>query len=181
MELFIIRHGETDYNLLGIVQGSRVNTDLNKTGLHQSTKFYEFYKDEGFEKVYTSKLNRSIQSVKAFIEMGIPWEQHEALNEINWGNTDGQKATVQEHAEYVETLKMWQEGKFENRMPGGESPMDVSLRQKVMVEKLKTDPYNKVLLCMHGRALRIFLCNLLDVSLTEMDNFEHSNLCLYRL
>lgn len=181
MELYIIRHGETDYNLLGIVQGSKVNTDLNLTGKTQSAKFYEFYKNEGFEKLYTSRLNRSIQSVQSFIDTGIVWEQYDALNEIDWGNTDGQKATVLEHAEYVETLKQWQLGAFDNKMPGGESPMDVSLRQKPVVELLKAETASKVLLCMHGRALRIFLCNLLDVSLKEMDNFEHSNLCLYKL
>jgi probable phosphoglycerate mutase len=181
MELFLIRHGETDYNLLGIVQGSRVNTDLNHTGKTQSAKFYEFFKDHGFEKVYTSKLNRSIQSVQSFIDLGVTWEQHEALNEIDWGNTDGQKATILEHAEYVETLKKWQRGDFETRMPGGESPIDVSMRQKPMVEILKKETASKVLVCMHGRAMRIFLCNLLGVSLTEMDNFEHGNLCLYKL
>jgi broad specificity phosphatase PhoE len=181
MEVYLIRHGETDYNLLGIVQGSRVNTDLNHTGKTQAQKFYEYYKNEGFEKLYTSKLNRAIQSVQQFIEDGLEWEQHEGLNEIDWGNNDGQKATILEHEEYVQTLKSWSRGNFGENMPGGESPLDVYNRQKPMVEKLKSDNYSKVLVCMHGRALRIFLCNILGLSLAEMENFEHSNLCLYKL
>jgi probable phosphoglycerate mutase len=38
-----------------------------------------------------------------------------------------------------------------------------------------------VLVAMHGRAIRILLTHLLDLPLSEMDAFSHSNLCLYRL
>jgi broad specificity phosphatase PhoE len=54
-ELYIIRHGETELNRLGIVQGRGVNTDLNDTGRAQAAAFYERYKDIPFQKIYTSK------------------------------------------------------------------------------------------------------------------------------
>jgi probable phosphoglycerate mutase len=38
-----------------------------------------------------------------------------------------------------------------------------------------------VLVCMHGRAIRILLCMLLNHPLKAMDTFEHENLCLYLL
>ena len=34
---------------------------------------------------------------------------------------------------------------------------------------------------MHGRAMRILLCWLTNRPLAQMDYFEHSNLCLYKL
>ena len=34
---------------------------------------------------------------------------------------------------------------------------------------------------MHGRAMRILLCQLLKYPLRCMDQFEHQNLCLYQL
>ena len=37
----------------------------------------------------------------------------------------------------------------------------------------------RILVCMHGRAMRILICQLLNKPLTEMDNFFHTNLCLY--
>jgi broad specificity phosphatase PhoE len=40
---------------------------------------------------------------------------------------------------------------------------------------------NTVLVCMHGRAIRILLCILLNYPLKSMDMFEHENLCLYLL
>ncbi len=38
-----------------------------------------------------------------------------------------------------------------------------------------------VLVAMHGRAMRILLCWLTNQPLSHMDQFEHSNLCLYKL
>jgi probable phosphoglycerate mutase len=45
-EFFIIRHGETDFNLQGIVQGRGVDPSLNETGRRQANQFYEYYKNE---------------------------------------------------------------------------------------------------------------------------------------
>lgn len=181
MEIYLIRHGETDYNLQGIVQGSSVNTSLNQTGKTQAQKFFEAYQNTHFDKVYTSTLNRAIESVQGFINKGISWEKHDALNEINWGNSDGQKVNIKEHAEYMNTLKLWQNGEYHMRMPGGESPLDVKNRQTQFLNLLQNVPLQRVLICMHGRAMRIFLCNLLNLNLNQMEGFEHSNLCLYTL
>jgi hypothetical protein len=34
---------------------------------------------------------------------------------------------------------------------------------------------------MHGRAMRVFLTTIFDEPLVNMDNYEHSNLCLYKI
>ena len=43
-ELFILRHGETNQNLNGIVQGSGIDSDLNHSGYAQGAAFFEKYK-----------------------------------------------------------------------------------------------------------------------------------------
>ena len=70
----MIRHGETEYNRQGIVQGSGIDADLNETGRNQAEAFYQKYKDIPFDKVYTSALVRTHQTVEKFIEAGIPHE-----------------------------------------------------------------------------------------------------------
>lgn len=40
---------------------------------------------------------------------------------------------------------------------------------------------NTILVCMHGRAIRSFLCLLLNQPLSKMEEFYHTNLCLYVL
>jgi broad specificity phosphatase PhoE len=181
-KIYIIRHGQTDFNLQGIVQGSGVDSSLNQTGRAQARAFFEMYKYVAFDKVYTSLLRRTTESVKDFIGLGIPQEKLEGLNEISWGTNEGQKITPEEDAYYHWMLKQWQNGNTAERIKGGESPEDVVLRQRVAINQFMSHEEEKtILICMHGRAMRILLCELLNYPLKSMDVFEHQNLCLYQL
>lgn len=166
----------------GIVQGSGIDSALNQLGMDQARAFYECYGNHGFDKVYTSSLQRSIQSVKSFIAAGISHEPHPGLNEINWGNKEGTKITIEEDAYYQSLLKQWQNNVTSLQIEGGESPEDVARRQRPVLDLiLGRREERKILVCMHGRAIRILLCQLLNYPLSAMDIFEHSNLGLYKL
>ena len=180
-KIYLVRHGQTEYNKKGIVQGSAVNSSLNDRGKAQAQAFYNAYKDIPFDVVYTSALNRSIESVQAFIDQPIPHFIRPGLNEISWGEMDGKVATSTEHNEYKDLLARWQQGDIEFKMWGGESPVDVQKRQHPVVQEILQVPYDTILLCMHGRAMRILLSWLTGVELTKMDQFDHGNLCLYIL
>jgi len=181
-KIYIIRHGQTDFNLQGIVQGSGVDSSLNETGRAQARAFFDKYKDIGFDKIYTSALKRTRESVQDFIAGGIPHEPLSGLNEISWGSKEGQRITPEEDAYYHWMLKEWQRGNTSERITGGESPNDVVLRQRPALDYIMSKDNEKtILVCMHGRAMRILLCELLNYPLKSMDMFEHHNLCLYQL
>jgi broad specificity phosphatase PhoE len=181
-KVYLVRHGQTDFNLKSIVQGSGVDTDLNELGLKQADAFYEFYKHIPFDKIYTSALKRSQQSVKRFIDLGIPYDSLVGLNEISWGTKEGHRVTAQEDEYYHYMLAQWQTGNTTLRIQGGESPDDVVKRMKPAVDYIMRNRDEKtILICMHGRAIRILLCYLLNYPLRCMDMFEHANLCLYTL
>lgn len=181
-KIYIIRHGQTDFNLRGIVQGSGVDSSLNETGRAQAHAFFEAYQHIPFDKIYTSKLRRTRESVKDFIELGIPNEALGGLNEISWGSKEGQEITPEEDEYYHWMLQQWQLGNTAERIEGGESPEDVVKRQRVAIDRFMSNKSEKtILICMHGRAMRILLCQLLNYPLKSMDLFEHKNLCLYRL
>ena len=181
-QLYLLRHGQTDFNVQGIVQGSGIDSDLNARGRGQAAQFWAAYKDTPFARVYTSRLKRTQQSVQQFIEKGIPHEAHMALNEISWGTREGSRITPQEDAEYGRVLDAWKAGDDHARLPGGESPAEVAARQRPFSELLQSRPQDElVLVCLHGRALRVLLCQLMGYPLRCMDGFEHQNLCLYKL
>lgn len=181
-KIYIIRHGQTDFNLQGIVQGSGVDSSLNSTGQAQARAFFEMYRDVPYDKIYTSALKRTKESVQDFISMGIPHESLTGLNEISWGSKEGQRITPEEDAYYHWMLKEWQSGNTAERIEGGESPNDVVLRQRPAIDYILSKEDEKtILICMHGRAMRILLCELLNYPLKSMDMFEHQNLCLYQL
>jgi len=180
--IYLIRHGETEYNRLGIVQGCGVDASLNAKGERQARAFFNAYEDVAFDKIYTSALKRSIESVQQFIDLGIPWEAHAGLNEISWGDKDGVIANQQDNNEYYDIIRAWNVGQVDKCIEGGESPLDIVSRQKPVIEKIiKREEEQKILICMHGRAMRILLCTLLNKSLKNMDHFKHQNLGLYLL
>ncbi len=181
-KIYLIRHGQTDFNLKGYVQGSGVDSDLNQTGIDQAAKFFNGYKDIPFKKVYTSILKRSIQSVQLFIDKGIPHEAYEGLNEINWGNKDGKEVSFRDNTYYWGMVKRWREGELDFKPDGGESPLDVEEKQKIVMNIiLSRKEEDTILICMHGRAIRILLSSILHQDLRLMDSFHHDNLGLYVL
>lgn len=179
--IYIIRHGETELNRLGIVQGSGVDADLNKKGVEQAAKFYAYYKQHPFKKVITSALKRTHQSVAQFIQDGLPHVVLGELNEISWGDFEGLPQSEEQMKVYWSMLNRWQEGELHAKIPNGESPLELQERQKLVKKYLLQETDDTILICMHGRAMKSFLCLLLDKPLTEMEKFQHSNLCLYVL
>ena len=51
---------------MGIVQGRGMDTELNEKGRAQAEAFYQAYKDVPFDKIYTSTLKRTHQTVQNF-------------------------------------------------------------------------------------------------------------------
>ena len=181
-KIFLIRHGQTEYNKNGMVQGSGIDAPLNAKGRWQAEQFWEHYKDYPFEKVYTSALIRTHQTVARFIEKGIPHVEFEGLNEINWGTKEGKKTTTEDHDDYMRVTKAWQNGELHIKIEGGESPLDLKKKQEVVLDFLKNEEEAEhILICMHGRAMRILLCLMTECSISEMDKFEHNNTSLYLL
>jgi len=181
-ELFIVRHGETDYNLNKIVQGSGIDASLNDKGRAQAKAFYEAHKNVAFDKVYISNLKRTAESVRQFIDDGIPYERLVGLNEISWGAREGVPFDNETNRYYYGILEKWQQGETTLPVEDGESPEQVAIRQRVAMRHIMSQPNeHKVLICMHGRAMRILLAHLFNYPLSNMDIFEHRNLGLYRL
>jgi broad specificity phosphatase PhoE len=180
--LYIVRHGQTDLNKQGIVQGRGRDTDLNDEGRRQAQQFYAAYKDVPFDKIYISKLKRTQQSIQPFIDLGLPYEKLEGLDELAWGIYEGQPATPENKAAFFDLMRAWVAGKLDIKFEGGESPNEVKARQLQALETIMSHREEKnVLICMHGRALRLLLCILTNQPLTQMDTFPHQNLVLYKV
>lgn len=180
-KIYLIRHGQTEFNRQGIVQGSGIDAPLNELGRQQAEAFYQAYSHLNFEKIYTSDLIRTHQSVKSFLAKGIDQVALPGLNEIDWGEKEGQKVDYGNDDYFNQVIKAWRSGNTSLKVTGGESPEDVAARQQVALDRIFKDPEELVLISMHGRAIRIILCVLLDHPLEQMDDFPHDNLGLYRL
>ncbi|MCF0054477.1 histidine phosphatase family protein [Dyadobacter sp. CY356] len=180
--IYLIRHGETDLNRRGVVQGSGVDSMLNEWGEAQAAAFFNAYQHVPFDKIYTSNLQRTHQSVRGFIKQGIPHESYAGLNEISWGLREGKEPNTGDIGYYRDLVLAWKAGDFDSAAEGGESPIQVRDRQIPVVETILSRPHERnILIAMHGRAMRVLLTILFNQSLIHMDDYEHSNLCLYRI
>ena len=144
MRLYLIRHGETEYNKLGLIQGSEVDSDLNEIGIQQSDLFYDFYKNINIEKIYVSGLKRTYQTVRRFIENGVPYEKFNEFNEISWGVNQGKNDDLKEYKKLTDS---WKKGLLNNKFNKGESPNEMIIRLMTGVEKIIKENYDNVLIC----------------------------------
>jgi len=179
--IYFIRHGETDYNRQGIVQGSGVDSSLNKLGRAQAQAFHDYYTEVNFEIVFTSTLQRTHQTVAPFVENGLKWEKWKEINEMNWGIFEGQKYKPSMRGYYKRMVGQWAKGNYKARLEGGESAAELSSRLNLFLDHLKTRPEEMVLVCSHGRSLRCLLCLIKGQHLREMEGYKHSNTGLFKV
>lgn len=165
-----------------MVQGAGIDASLNDTGVAQADLFFDKYQDIDFDKIYVSNLRRTKESVMHFIDNGVPYETLEGLKEISWGEQEGVAFTPETSTIYQQTTEKWSKGEIDAKIKGGESPVQVVERQKpAMAHILNQSNETKILICSHGRAIRILLTWLLDKPLSEMNHFPHMNTGLYVL
>lgn len=91
MLLYIVRHGETDWNKAGKVQG-RTDIPLNERGRYLAEATAEGMKNIPIDLCYTSPLIRAKETAQIIIgEREIPLIEEERIAEICFGNCEGMK------------------------------------------------------------------------------------------
>jgi phosphoserine phosphatase len=173
--IYIIRHGETAFNKLGIVQGSGVDTDLNDTGRAQAAAFYQQYENVDFQLVITSLLKRTAQTVQPFLERGVPQLATALINEINWGAHEGKKSSPESRENYRATVTRWKSGDYTAHTTDGESAEHLAQRLTEFLALVKSRPEQIILVATHGRTLRALICLLKNEPLLNMDKYDHFN------
>lgn len=179
LKLYLLRHGETALNARNIVQGGGIDEPLNDTGYRQSDLFYQKYKDTTFDAVYTSTLIRTIQTVKPFIHDGIPHYSLADLKELSWGELEGTEHVGKTAQMMTEANEKWIRGATNYKLPGGESAEDALARIKRAFDLILSRHHSgNLLICTHGRVIRIQLAFLLGYGLQRMTLFKHQNTSL---
>jgi len=176
--IYFVRHGETDCNSKNLIQGRGINAPLNALGHQQAEAFYRYYKHIPFDRIYTSSLQRTHQSMAPLIQSGIPHEILSGFDEMDFGIMEGKAMFDANGAFMLESLlNQWKECNGDAKVEGGESPYDVQVRMSNALEYiLSRMEETNVVVCMHGRALRILLCHLLNKPISSMEQFFHPNL-----
>ncbi len=168
MILYLMRHGQTDWNLKEKVQGWN-DTPLNQQGISQARFAGEKLSGENIETVYSSDLKRAKKTAEIVsAALDLPLHYTKRLREMNFGKAEGLKKTDLP-AKFPYIYPAFNDlnnlERYEIRYPNGESIGEVQQRFMKFVTKLLDDRRQKVLVVTHGMLVRIFAENCLKKTL----------------
>ncbi len=148
MKLFLVRHGETDWNKELRYQGRR-NTSLNATGLEQAKRAGEALKGYGLSGLFASDLTRTMQTAQIIGEaVGLEPKEEPRLQEIHFGDWEG-RTYPEVFRLYPKEVKMFREQPLETAVPGGEA-----------LEEVCAAASGDVAAVTHGGPIRLFLSSI---------------------
>lgn len=154
MKLIICRHGETEENLKGIIQG-RKHGHLTKLGKEQAKKLAKRLKDEKFDLILGSDLDRSSNTTREIgkYHSSVEIRYIKELREKTAGIYDGKHRD-----EFYKALEESGLSDEDFKPEKGESYKDLEKRIVNFIEKLlKEYPNKTILLSTHGCWLRVFM------------------------
>lgn len=173
--LYIIRHGQTAFNVQRIVQGKGVDSSLDETGRAQSLAFHRAYRHLPFDAVLTSTLRRTQETVQPFLEQGLPHYAFPELDEIGWGLFEGKPADDALKQVHREVLRQWSDGNYHAAVPEGESALSMQERLHRWLQQVRSLPHSHLLICTHGGVLAFLMTILKNEPLSQMPLYRHRN------
>ena len=166
-KLYLVRHGETDYNNALRFQG-QTDIPLNQTGIRQAEKVAGFFKDIPLQAIYTSSLKRARTTAEIIGKRkGIEPQVTDALREMSFGIWENMNSNdIQK--KYAKEWKDFFASPAGTKIPQGESMSDVQKRAYPVVQQiLDQHPEGDVAFIAHGGIIRVMICTMLGLDLNR--------------
>ncbi len=185
--LLLVRHGETDWNAEGRIQG-HTDIGLSEKGAKQARSLETRLAGLNIDAAYSSDLKRTSETAKlALGERDVILNETPMLREYNKGAFEGM-TLAEIKAQFPEEYPRYLEKDLDYAPEGGETARDVSARMAGIIGRIKSDHLNEtVLVVSHGGVLRAAMVSLLGMplegnwsfvfgncGLTTVDTFAHN-------
>ena len=167
MRLYLIRHGQTQWNLESRCQGFS-DTTLTELGLKQAQAIGEHLKDKKVHSVHSSTLSRAQNTariVASFHNLEINCDPD--LRELNQGELEGLNST-QLREKHSALLKEWFLKPASLVIRGGESLEQVQARAWEAIGRIANkEGQGDAAVVSHNLTILTILCKVLDLPLTH--------------
>jgi broad specificity phosphatase PhoE len=152
--LILVRHGETDWNADGRLQG-HTDRPLSDFGRRQARELAEELAGEQLEAVYASDLSRARETAEILGErLGLPVALDPDLREKDWGTWEGLSSVERDRVEFV-----------------GESTKEHAERMLRALRRIaERHPGGRVLVVTHGGSMRRVQAAALGMALPVVEN-----------
>lgn len=176
LELWLIRHGETDWNAERRIQGQQHNP-LSELGVRQAQALGARLAGETFDTLYCSDLKRAVQTAELVFPGRAPVFDTR-LREIARGELEGLLG-AELVGEQRDVYAAMQRDLLNVRPPGGENYRDLTARAAPWLESLPKS--GKVVAVTHGGVIYALLHHIVGVSGVQSWRFTASNTGVTRL
>ncbi|XP_070763168.1 probable fructose-2,6-bisphosphatase TIGAR A [Enoplosus armatus] len=134
--LTLVRHGETQYNKEGLLQGQAIDAPLSEIGLQQAEAAGRYLKDVKFSSVFVSNMLRAQQTAETIVKhnsscSGLQMARDHLLKERSFGVAEGRPVT-----DMKEMAKAAGQSFPGFTPPEGETQEQVKERVKQFLEKM---------------------------------------------
>ena len=178
MRLYIVRHGETQWNAESRAQGS-MNVQLTENGINQARSLANRIQHYPIDVIYSSDLDRAYETAKIIgkkinLEVNILNE----LREMSFGKWEGlTMAEIQQ--KYRDHYIVWRSTPHQAKIPDGEKLLDVQTRSlKAVHQLLKRHKDQNILIVSHGVTIKSMILGLMDIELSNFYKIKQDNACL---
>jgi broad specificity phosphatase PhoE len=157
-KVFLIRHGETDFNRNHRLQGS-MPVPLNANGHLQAEALGLYLKHHPIDALFSSPLTRARQTADLIGQaLNLAVQDEPRMGEIAFGDKFEGLTMPDIKEKYPDEYRMWKSGDLSYVVPNGESRHSVQKRMTDAWEDLTSNTdYETIALVSHGSALKIFL------------------------
>lgn len=175
--LVLVRHGQSEWNALGLWTGQE-DVSLTEQGRAEARAAAQHLKEITLHKAYASSLKRThqtLEEIKSALEhTDLETEHHEALNERHYGDYQTKnKWEIKEaigEEEFTKLRRSW-----DHPVPNGETLKDVHDRvlpyyEEKVLQDLKEG--KNVIVAAHGNTLRALMKHLEEVDDENVHELE---------
>ena len=175
--IFLIRHGETNWNKEGRFQG-QIDIPLNENGKDQARKTSKYLRNISFNKAFSSSMHRPYETAQIILQDNhdIKIKKIDSLIEISHGLWEGKlEAEIKE--KWPILLNDWHNKPEKVIMPEGESIKDVSDRSVEAFNKICLSQKNNdlSLLVAHDAVNKTLICNILSMNYSNIWMIKQGN------
>jgi 2,3-bisphosphoglycerate-dependent phosphoglycerate mutase len=168
--LWLVRHGESTWNSLGLCQGHRDDAELTARGVAQAAAVAEQFRNLSVSAVYSSDLRRALQTAAVFAEvLALPVIRDARLRERNLGVLEG--TVLAQACPAVTGIDSGMVFDPDTRPYGGESVRDLYRRAAGFYDDLASRPAERagdVVVVAHGGTLRVLRAYLSGIPVGRM-------------
>ena len=175
---YIVRHGQTNWNILGKTQGHG-NSDLTPKGENQALELSKAIKEYPIDYIYSSDLGRAVQTAEIIgSTIGVDIIQTPSLREMGFGDWEG--LLIEEiKKDHAKTYETWRNQPHLVNIPNGETLHIIKDRVDAFIKELNEKYDNKhILLVSHSVTVRVMLLSFLNSGVENIYRIKQDNTAL---